>query len=136
LKQFWTDLDKRVRHAIIFASGGNIRQFFSILCSLLLDADKSSSKKIEKGHVKQSFMQIVAGFRRVLNYEDRKILEGVRATREFNYSLPSRLLTNFSVLEYWDTDSGNWYDVSPLVLPNHPFNPIKLFSSEKDVSNA
>jgi hypothetical protein len=136
LGKLWTDMNEGMRKAIVFASGGNIRQFFSILRSLLLDAADSPSMKIEAGHVKQSFMHIVSGFRRILNREDREILEGVRATREFNYSLPSRLLSNFAVLEYWYPDAGTWYDVSPLILPDHPQNPLKMFSNEKDLPNA
>ncbi|MCP4220058.1 MAG: AAA family ATPase [bacterium] len=130
---FWLDLDKAIRKAIIFASGGNLRRFLSILGSLLVDAAESPSKKIETRHVKQNFLQLVSGFRRFHNREDREILENVRATKEFNYSLPRRLLHNFSIMEYWHPDAGAWYDVNPLVLPDHPFNPLKVFLNEEDI---
>jgi len=133
--KLWTEQEVILKDYVIAASGGHLRQFLSLLRSLLLEAYGSSDKKIEKGHIKRSFLQIITGFRRILDPVDREILEGVRETREYNYSLPRRLLQNFSVLEYWHPDLGTWYDVNPMALPNHPFNFLKKLN-EKDLTIA
>jgi energy-coupling factor transporter ATP-binding protein EcfA2 len=123
--KLWTDIEKIMNQSIIGTSAGHLRQFLSLLRSLLLEAYDNPNKKIEKEHIKRSFVQIETSFRRILNPEDKKILEDVRNTREYNYSLPRRLLQNYSVLEYWLPDLGTWYDVNPMAFPNHPFNPFR-----------
>jgi energy-coupling factor transporter ATP-binding protein EcfA2 len=133
--RLWTDLDDTLKVYVAAASGGHLRQFLSLLRSLLLEAYDSPDKKIEKEHMKRSLIQIATSFRRILNPEDREILEYVRKTREYNYSLPRRLLNNYSVLEYWHPDLGTWYDVNPMALPNHPFNLLKKLN-EKDLTLA
>jgi hypothetical protein len=122
--KLWIEVETNQIKVIIKASGGHLRQFLSLLRSVLLEAYDSPDKKIEKEHVRGSLMQITTSFRRILNPYDRDILEDVRRTREYNYSLPRRLLHNYSVLEYWLPDLGTWYDVNPMALPNHPFNPL------------
>ena len=116
--KLWTDLEGILKDYVVAASGGHLRQFLSLLRSLLLEAYDNPDKKIEKEHIKRSFMQITTNFRRILNPGDRDMLENVRKTREYNYSLDRRLLQNFSVLEYWHPDLGTWYDVNPMAFPN------------------
>jgi hypothetical protein len=101
----------------------------------LLEAYDSPDKKIEIEHIKRSLRQITTNFRRILNPEDRKILEDVRKTRGYNYSLPRRLLQNYSVLEYWHPDLGTWYDVNPMAPPNNPFNVFEKLN-KKDIELA
>lgn len=129
--KLWTRLYQE--QMIIESSGGHLRQFLSLLRSLLLEAYDSPYKIIGEEHLKRSLMQITTSFRRILNPEDREILKSVRNTREYNYSLPRRLLQNFSVLEYWHPDLGTWYDVNPMATPYHPGNYLE---SLQDMTHA
>jgi len=133
--KLWTDLESErvLQTSVIMASGGHLRQFLSLLRSLLLEAYDHPDKKIEREHIKRSFLQIITSFRRIINPGDREILEVVRKTQEYNYSLPRRLLQNFSVLEYWHPDLGTWYDVNPMALSNHPFNFLEKLNKKDTI---
>ncbi len=133
MRELWTDLEMNHKTVTIVASGGHLRQFLSLLRSLLLEAFESPNKKIEIEHIEQSIIRLMTGFRRILNPDDRKILKNVRNSKEYNYSLPRRLLQNYSVLEYRTPDLGTWYDVNPMALPDEPSFLMKKLLNGEDV---
>ncbi|MCP4151099.1 MAG: hypothetical protein GY757_25365 [bacterium] len=112
--QFWTGLESMWPHAVMFFSGGHLRQFLSLLRFMLLELFDTDTQKIEPKHIQRAAIKINSGLRRLISGDDIEILEKYKVPQHHIDVDYQRLLRNYLILEYWQPDIGQWYLSNPL----------------------
>ncbi len=113
---FWTGLEKRWRAILILISGGHLRQFLTLLSSMLLELYEAESPKVEIHHIKRAAIKINSGLRRLAYGADNDVLEKYIAAQYHIGEEHQRFLSSFLILEYWHPDIGRWYRANLLAF--------------------
>ena len=102
-------------YALLIVSGGNPRQCLRLVGSALFFAYQDGDEEIGSQHARRTIQDEEINYRRVVSFEERKIIKRVEQTKEYDHTMPLDLLASLCVLEYWHPTWSTWYDVNPLV---------------------